>query len=929
MDLTMMPIAMRFKKIYRLGAVSIAILILVACGGGGGGSGGNNTATPAPPTNTNTNSSFIYNGPAPSSTEVQRFQQSFYNNLVNDNRCGSCHSRGGAGASAFVDRTDINFAYSQALPLVNFESPAASKIVEKVYNDGKGHNCWEASAAACRVQMISFIEAWMSNGGTVSTSVKLTAPKDRNPNGAGNGFKSFPATASAAGFIGGPATDSVYDLVTRFCSGCHSETSTVKQQPYFASPDPLVAYEAIKSKIDLNDPALLPGSTLKAKSRLVVRLRDEFHNCWTASCENDANKMQAAIRALADPIQAIVLDPNIYRSQAQVLNDGVVGVSGGRFELYQIALWRFLEGEGKVISDTSGVSPGISLTIQGDEGDTGTFKWVGGGGIQFLTRPTNGVGAVASDTVGNSSKLYDLISASGEYTVEAWTTPANITDMNKDIVAYGNGSDRRNFMLGQTMYNYDFYNRSSDTNSLGMVDGDKFSSAPAKKALQANSQHVVVTYDAVNGRKVFVDGELVSNPYPDDRGTLAADWDKGYRILLGDTLTRLSPWQGILRMVAIHKRALNPEQITKNFGVPPGERRYVMFNVSKIQNMPASCYNSATDTSYCYIYFEVSQYDNYAYLFNRPHFISLNSDVSDIHNLTIKGIRIGINGKLSSVGQAYVHVDTVVDSSSPQYVPGNEPGSGQALQPPSDIILNPDHPQVGTVIPKLSGADVDLLYLEFDQIRSNISPTPTVIPASFAYVLSGNSAIDLGWRTFDEINATFSQMTTITDPNAMTGGATPVKVGDVFNSLRSQLPAVEDFPAYLASHQTSVTKLAIAYCSALMNDNTKRNTFFTTTTPSQLTGNGWDNLVNPLVSKFTINSALYNAPSNTPPSISISTPMHNELIQLLTHVDNPMDNPRRNAGLCVGGSCSTDSAILNAATVTCAAALANAAMTMQ
>jgi hypothetical protein len=900
----MMPIAITKKSIINAAGIRHAgnflvlavAFVLTACGGSGGG----NAENPAPPPQ-NTGSSFIYSGPAPNSTDVQRFQQAFYNNLVNDNRCGSCHTRGGAGKTAFVDRTDINFAYSEALTLVNFENPAASKIVEKVYG---GHNCWEASPAACRVQMVSFIEAWANEGGVGSTSVKLAPPIDRDPNGAdidndgeGDGFRSFPDLATYT-------SSQLYQFVSdpQYCARCHSDTSAAKQQPYFGSSTPSISYEAIQSKIDLNDPAF-SNPSLKAKSRLVVRLRDEFHNCWTASCAADAASMQNMIRLLAQSSPLNVLDSSTYRSEAQVLNDGVVGVSSGRFELYQIALWRFLEGEGKVISDTSGVSPAISLTIKGTEGDTGDFKWFGGGGIQFN-------GAVAYGSASTSKKLYDLISASGEYSIEAWTLPANVADEDTEIIAYSNGTDHRNFMLGQTMYNYDFYNRSSATNPLGMANGDKFSSDPDKEALQAAQQHVVVTYDAVNGRKIYVDDQLVSDAYPDDKGTLGSDWDQTYEMVMGNTLAQGASWKGALRMVAIHKRALNPAQITQNFNVPPGEKRYVMFNVSQIANMPASCYDAASGKSYCYVYFEVSQYDNYAYLFNKPYFISLNSDITDLNGLIIKGIHIGINGKLSSVGQGYVNVNATINTAV-NYVPGDSPGSGQLLS------------NIGTVVPKLAGADADLLYLEFDKISSNADITPAPVVLSFAYVLDGVAAINLGWRTFDEISAAFSQMTTmpVTAPTGVNfpapNASTPVRVSDVYAGVRSQLPAVENFPAYLASHQTSVTQLAIAYCAALMNDNAKRNAFFGTATPNDLKGSGWNNLVNPLVSKFLSGGALYSA--------SMATQMHDELIEMITH---PALNTRK-AGLCPAGTCNTNPEILKAATITCTAALANAALTMQ
>jgi hypothetical protein len=523
--------------------------------------------------------------------------------------------------------------------------------------------------------------------------------------------------------------------------------------------------------------------------------------------------------------------------------------------------------------------------------------------------------AVAYGSAASSKKLFDLLAPAGEYSVETWVLPTNTADMNREIVAYSDGANNRNFMLGQTMYNYDFYNRSSDTNGRGMVGTTKFSTTPALEALQSSLQHVVVTYSPVGGRKVYVDGVLVSENYPDDNGTLADDWASNYSIVMGGTLggSSQTAWKGALRMVAVHKRALNPTQIAQNLAVPPGEKRYVMFNVSHLSNMPTSCRGidgGGNAVSYCYIYFEMSQYDNYAYLFNKPYFISLNSAISDLNGLRIKGIHIGVNGKLSEVGQAFVNVNATINTAN-SYVAGNEPGSGQLLA------------NVGTIVPKVSGADGDLFYLEFDLIGGNGDQTPTAVVLPFAYTLDGVAAIDLGWRTFDEISNSFAQLTgvPITASTGVSDTQGTVTVARVFNGVRQQLPAVEDFPAYLSSHQTSVTQLAIAYCAGLMNNSSYRIAFFgaSASAPSYLPGNGWNNLTQPLTDKFLSGGGLY--------SPTLATQLEGELLELLTH---PAVDTTRKPGLCAaGGSCSSDAQILNAATVTCAAALANAAVTLQ
>ena len=128
------------------------------------------------------------------------------------------------------------------------------------------------------------------------------------------------------------------------CAGCHLESSATAQQPYFASSNIDVAFEAVKSRVDLND-AAFSNPALRAKSRLVVRLRDEFHNCWSASCGADAAAMQAAIRSLALSIAPRVLPMPANRSAGQLLEDGVIGSSGGRFHVAQIVVLAHTRGD--------------------------------------------------------------------------------------------------------------------------------------------------------------------------------------------------------------------------------------------------------------------------------------------------------------------------------------------------------------------------------------------------------------------------------------------------------------------------------------------------------------------------------------------------------------------------------------------------------
>ena len=63
------------------------------------------------------------------------------------------------------------------------------------------------------------------------------------------------------------------------------------------------------------------------------------------------------------------------------------------------------------------------------------------------------------------------------------------------------------------------------------------------------------------------------------------------------------------------------------------------------------------DVPQAYVMFEVSQFDSYSYLFDKPTFISLDPAARP-GNIPLAGMRIGVNGSEAEVGQAYRTLDT-------------------------------------------------------------------------------------------------------------------------------------------------------------------------------------------------------------------------------------------------------------------------------
>jgi hypothetical protein len=677
---------------------------------------------------------------------VQAFKLNVWDNLQAANRCGQCHGTGGQVPS-FVRSDDINLAYEAANSVVDLSNPGDSVMVQKV---GGGHNCWLAAASACADQLTVWIRNWAGQtmGGTRGTELQPPPIKEVGAS------KSFPASSALF-------ESTVYPVLTQYCSRCHSSGAITPQSPFFAEADVDVAYAAVRAKIDLDSPD---------RSRLVVRLRDEFHNCWT-DCGTAANVMQAAIEDFADGIQPTQIDPNLITSKALTLYDGTVASGGNRFDNAAIALYEFKTGTGTVAYDTSGVEPAANLTL------SGAVTWVGGWGIDLR-------GGKAQATTASSRKLHDLIKATGEYTIEAWVAPANVVQEQAHIVSYSGGTTSRNFTLGQTMYDYDYFNRATTTDANGEP---RLSTPSADEVLQATLQHVVATYSPVDGRRIYVNGVLASqaDPVP---GGLFTDWNDTFALVVGNEVSNDRTWQGVVRMVAIHNRALTEPQITQNFEAGVGERFYLLFSVSHLVNVPQS-----------YVMFEASQFDSYSYLFNKPVFISLDESV-DADQVHLKGIRIGVNGSEAKVGQAYAPLDKTVTAS------GYEPATGFNLA------------TIGTVVPLDKGPSADEFFLTFEQIGSNSHPFVEPAPVPLADPPDLDPASEIGLRTFEEISASMSDMTGVPTTNP--------RVAETYLRVREQLPTVENIEGFLSSHQVGAAQLAIEYCNELVDDAGLRAAYF-------------------------------------------------------------------------------------------------------
>ena len=216
----------------------------------------------------------------------------------------------------------------------------------------------------------------------------------------------------------------------------------------------------------------------------------------------------------------------------------------------------------------------------------------------------------------------------------------------------------------------------------------------------------------------------------------------------------------------------------------------------------------------------------------------------------------------------------------------------------------------------LKSPEQDEFFVSFEVLGDStnviIEPTPTAPPPP----VDGPETPDIGMRTFEEINATMAAVSTVStqEPNVL---ATYLRV-------KQQLPTDENMEGFLAALQMAVAQLSIEYCNALVNDGSRRATFWPDFTFPASVGAAFgpaadrDDVFAPLVDRITLPDN-FGVGLSTQPDIAAFTGELDSLTDRLTacyNFNTDEDN-------CEAGR--TDTVVK----AVCAAALGNAAMLMQ
>ena len=223
-----------------------------------------------------------------------------------------------------------------------------------------------------------------------------------------------------------------------------------------------------------------------------------------------------------------------------------------------VVLYRFNEGSGSTINDVSGYGTALNLQIE----DTDSVTW------QPETGSLRIDGSTALQSSGAATKLYNALTATDEFTIEAWITPSQTSYplQTRRIISYANTTGDINFALRQ-IYNATRYEGRVDL-TLPPSNGD-INLESGDGTVTTDLTHVVFTRDAAGDEHMYVDNTPESTVSP--LGSLS-NWTSTDSLALGNTAEFPSQdrvWLGEFHLVAIYNRALNTAEIDSNFTAGP------------------------------------------------------------------------------------------------------------------------------------------------------------------------------------------------------------------------------------------------------------------------------------------------------------------------------------------------------------------------
>ena len=215
-------------------------------------------------------------GALSTSSSVAAFEDSVYQ--VTRTRCIGCHST----QNPVHASDDVKEAHDIVVDQfkVNFSNIPSSRLVAKLRDEA--HNCWSDCSENAQ-EMEEAIQRWAE----VVNNIEEEEEEENTDEGSGGDDGSTGSEETDETIISGLSSQeafeqSVYPITKQRCTTCH-----ITRFPRHASNNAVVAHNDLinAQSVDLDDPI---------NSRLVQRLGNESHQCWS-NCADNANEMKEAI----------------------------------------------------------------------------------------------------------------------------------------------------------------------------------------------------------------------------------------------------------------------------------------------------------------------------------------------------------------------------------------------------------------------------------------------------------------------------------------------------------------------------------------------------------------------------------------------------------------------------------------------------------
>ena len=227
-----------------------------------------------------------------------------------------------------------------------------------------------------------------------------------------------------------------------------------------------------------------------------------------------------------------------------------VTAAGSRVTTGMQLLYKFNEGSGLTLNDSSGVGAPHNLGINNKQSITWNTDGLGVNDISYITGSTS------------PTKLIDACVLTDEVTIELWIEPisvnydgwAKIITLSSDADSFANFTVYQNPNKG-----YDFLARTTNTDS----DGRPALITP-NNTVEKKLTHLVCIRYTNGDRKIYINGIEVASGAKSGRFD---NWNPASRIQLANQTGDPRAWLGVYHLAAVYGRALNQSEVTANYNV--------------------------------------------------------------------------------------------------------------------------------------------------------------------------------------------------------------------------------------------------------------------------------------------------------------------------------------------------------------------------